>query len=354
MRLEEVFDPRRNSLDAWRLILASEVMMYHSFAVTGRLPPDKLVPLVFGIGVDGFFAISGFLIIRSWLNRPNPGDYLAARGLRVLPGLWVCLIVTAFVIAPLGVLIQGGSVKNLLWSSGAIRYVLNNFLVVFLQPDINGTPAGVPMVGLWNGSLWSLTFEVGCYLAVMILGVVGLAKYRWVSVLMLGLGVVTALSLPPLTVPGQWTLTQLAARTAIMFAAGALLYQWRDVIPANWWLVIACTAIVVAAGVLLPDYRVVAGLPLAYAVVVSGALFGGLKISHDISYGIYIYAFPVQQLLAMAGLVWLNPFLFLAATTLCTVPLAAASWFLIEKRAMRLKNRLTRKARPHAAPARQG
>jgi peptidoglycan/LPS O-acetylase OafA/YrhL len=351
MRLAEVFDPRRNSLDAWRLVLATEVMMYHSFAVTGRLPPDKLVPLVFGLGVDGFFAISGFLITRSWLNRPVAADYLAARGLRILPGLWVCLIVTAFVIAPLGVLIQGGSVKELLWSSGPITYVLNNFLVVFLQPDINGTPTGVPMVGLWNGSLWSLTFEVGCYLAVMILGIVGLVKYRWVSAVMLGLGVAAALSLPPLTVPGSWTLSQLAARTVIMFAAGALLYHWRETIPANWWLVIACTAMVVAAGILLPDYRVVAGLPLAYAVVVSGALFGGLKVSHDISYGIYIYAFPVQQLLAMAGLVWLNPFLFLAASALCTVPLAAGSWFLIEKRALRLRNRLRPRRRPQPAPA---
>jgi peptidoglycan/LPS O-acetylase OafA/YrhL len=276
---------------------------------------------------------------------------LAARGLRILPGLWVCLIVTAFVIAPIGVLIQGGSVKNLLWSSGPINYVLNNFLVVFLQPDINGTPTDVPMVGLWNGSLWSLTFEVGCYLAVMILGVVGLVKYRWTSIVMLGFGIAAALSLPPLTVPGQWTLTQLAARTVIMFAAGALLYHWREIIPANWWLVIACTAAVVLAGVFLPDYRVVAGVALAYAVVVSGALFGGLRVSHDISYGIYIYAFPVQQLLAMAGLIWLNPFLFLGATALCTVPLAAGSWFLIEKRALRLRNRLRPRRRPQAAPA---
>jgi peptidoglycan/LPS O-acetylase OafA/YrhL len=350
MRLVEAFDPRRNSLDAWRLVLASEVMMYHSFAVTGRLPPDKLVPLVFGIGVDGFFAISGFLITRSWLNRPKPADYLTARGLRVMPGLWACLIVTAFVIAPLGVLMQGGSVKNFLWSSGPISYLLNNFLLVFLQPDINGTPTGVPMVGLWNGSLWSLTFEVGCYLVVMILGVVGLVKYRWTSVVTLGLGVALALSLPPLTVPGQWTLIQLAARTLIMFASGALLYQWRDTIPANWWLVTACTAMVVVAGILLPDYRVVAGVPLAYAVVVSGALIRGLKVKHDISYGIYIYAFPVQQVLTMAGLYWLNPFLFLAATAVCTVPLAAASWFLIEKRAMGFRNRLRPRALPQAAP----
>lgn len=350
MRLAEAFDPRSNSLDAWRLFLAWEVMLYHSYVVTGRLPPDKLTPLIFGIGVDGFFAISGFLITRSWLNRPKTRDYMAARALRILPGLWVCLFVTAFIIAPLGVLLQGGSAKELLWSSGPIGYMVNNAFLVFLQPGINGTPADVPMVGLWNGSLWSLTFEAGCYLAVAVLGVVGLVKYRWLSVAMLGVGVAWALSMPPLAVPGEWTLLQLAARTAIMFASGAVLYQWRDVIPANWWLVFASAVVVSVTGVLLPDYRVVAGVPLAYAIIVSGALFRALKLKHDISYGVYIYAFPIQQLAAMSGLSSLNPYLFLVITTICTIPLALASWFLIEKRALGLKNRLKSRTRPQVAP----
>ena len=80
-----------------------------------------------------------------------------------------------------------------------------------------------------------------------------------------------------------------------MFSAGAFLYQWRDVIPARWSLVAVSVVIVLAAG-LLPDYRVVAAIPLAYAVIVSGALLKKqrLRLRTDLSYGTYIYAYPVQ------------------------------------------------------------
>jgi peptidoglycan/LPS O-acetylase OafA/YrhL len=346
-KLGQVFDPRNNALNAWRLILAAQVMLFHSFPITGRMPPHATLQLMFSVGVDGFFAISGFLITSSWLRRPRLREYLAARGLRILPGLWVCLVVTAFIIAPIAVAIKGGSIRQLLLSDGPIGYVWKNAAVLYVQKDISDTPQGIPLSERWNGSLWSLIFEVACYLAVAVIGVVGLAKYRWVSPIMLGLGIGLALMLPPLTFPGVWTIGQLAARSAIMFAAGAVLYQWRNVIPARWWLVAICAVVVVAAGVLLPDYRVVAGLALAYAVVVSGALIHNkhLRLRTDLSYGVYIYAYPVQQLLAILGLVALNPFAFFAVATAATAPLAAASWFLIEKPAMSLKSRLQHRAK---------
>lgn len=137
-----------------------------------------------------------------------------------------------------------------------------------------------------------------------------------------------------------------------MFSAGALLYQWRDVIPARWSLVAVCVVIVLVAGQ-LPDYRVVAALPLAYAVVVSGSLLHNRRLwfRTDLSYGMYIYAYPVQQLLAVLGLLSLNPVVFCLAVAAATVPLAAASWFLVEKPARALKTRLKRKAA--ATPSRR-
>lgn len=129
-----------------------------------------------------------------------------------------------------------------------------------------------------------------------------------------------------------------------MFAAGALLYQFRDVVPARWSLVGASVVIVLAAS-MLPDYRIVGAIPLAYIVIVSGALTKQkrLNLRTDLSYGMYIYAFPTQQLLAVCGLTALNPILFFVCSTIGTLPLAAMSWFLVEKRAMSLKSRLLRK-----------
>lgn len=350
MSLGEVFDPRRNALNVWRLLLAAEVILWHSFLGTGRAPmiPHAAMQLTWSVGVDGFFAISGFLITRSWVHRPKARDYLAARALRILPGLWACLIVTAFIIAPIGVAVQGGSPKSLLLSTGPISYVFSNFFVLYVQQGINGTPAGVPAPNTWNGSLWSLFFELLCYLTVMVLGLIGVMRYRWLSVVLLIGATALALLFGPLAPPGVgvWSFPQIVARAAIMFAAGAVLFQWREAIPANWWLVALCVAIVIGAGVLLPDYRIVASLPLAYAVVVSGVLLSGPILRNDFSYGMYIYAFPVQQVLVMAGLMSLPPLLFFGVATIATFPLAAASWFLIERRAMRLKHRIRGEAAP--------
>ncbi|ASW90909.1 acyltransferase family protein [Mycobacterium marseillense] len=349
MKLGEVFSPRNNALNAFRLALATEVILFHSLPITGHMPPAAANQLLFSVGVDGFFAISGFLISRSWLNDPRIRDYLLSRGLRILPGFYVCLIVTAFVFAPLSVAIQGGSAAKLLLSSAPIEYVVKNSAIAYLHPGVGGTPHGTPGGANWNGSLWSLIWEVMCYLAVAVIGVLGLANRRWVSPAILALAVLGALLLPPLTFPGVWTIPQLIVRSAIMFASGALLYQWRDVIPARWSLVAVCVVIVLASSQ-LPDYRVVAGLPLAYAVIVSGVLLRSkrLRLRTDLSYGMYIYAFPVQQLLAVCGLARLNPMVFFVVATAATLPVAALSWFLVEKRALSLKSRF----RPtSAAPA---
>ncbi|CQD19143.1 putative acyltransferase [Mycobacterium europaeum] len=350
MKLGQVFDPRNNALNAWRLALAGEVIFWHTFPIRGHLPNIRAVlQLLLCGGVDGFFAISGFLITASWLGNPRLREYLAARALRILPGFYVCLLVTAFVFAPLSVAIQGGSPGKLVASGAPLEFVLMNSAMALIKFDVGGTPTGIPSAGVWNASLWSLIWEVMCYLIVAVIGVVGLANRRWVSPVFLLLATAGAMTLPGLKFPDVMTqhegdvrtaLFFLACRTAIMFAAGALLYQWREVIPARWSLVAVSVVIVLASG-FLPDYRVVGALPLAYAVVVSGALIRNkhLQLRTDLSYGMYIYAYPTQQLLLVCGLVTLNPLLLTGVTAAATVPLAAASWFLIEKPARRLKSR---------------
>lgn len=357
MKLGQVFDPRNNALNAWRLALAGEVIFWHTFPIRGHLPSARAVlQLLLCVGVDGFFAISGFLITASWLSNPRLRAYLAARALRILPGFYVCLLVTAFIFAPLSVAIQGGSPTKLITSGAPLEFVLMNSAVALIKFDVGGTPHGIPNAGIWNASLWSLIWEVMCYLIVAVIGVAGLANRRWVSLAFLLVATAGAMALPPLKFPDVFNqhegdvrtaLFFLACRTAIMFASGAFLYQWRDVIPARWSLVAVSAVIVLAAGA-LPDYRVVAALPLAYAVVVSGILLRNkhLRLRTDLSYGMYIYAYPTQQLLLVCGLLTLNPLLFTGVTAAATLPLAAASWFLIEKPARRLKRRFRSKAAP--------
>jgi peptidoglycan/LPS O-acetylase OafA/YrhL len=346
MKLVQVFDPRNNALNAFRLALAIEVIVFHSYLIPNRtVSPKPVLQLLLCVGVDGFFAISGFLIASSWLRDPRLRDYLVARALRILPGLYVCLVVIAFVLAPLSVAIQGGSPAKLLLSSEPLTYVLKNAtLVSVLQRGIDGTPRGVPEAGIWDNALWSLIWEVMCYFAVALLGIVGLAHRRWISPAIFALALVGSALLPPLEFPGDWSIPQCIARAAITFSAGAIMYQWKDVIPARWWLV-AASVIIVLVSSLLANYRTVAAIPLAYAIIVSGSLIHHKRLSlrTDLSYGMYIYSYPAQQLLAVCGLAGINTSAFFVLGVTATLPLAALSWFLVEKPALSLKSRLKRK-----------
>lgn len=363
--LGEEFDPQNNALNAWRLILATGVILYHAWPLTGRrISFEPVRQLVADGWVDGFFAISGFLITWSWFRQRRVRDYFFARGLRLLPGLWVCLIITAFVIAPIALAIQGGSGFKLLLSRAPFEYVLENSAAALLKHDIAGTPSGIPVFGEWNGSLWTLFWEALCYVAIAGLGVVGLLRRRWAIPVLLGLLLLWSAILPPYASlvevpPGaqvhvdaattQLMVNGMAARFGMMFLAGALLCRFRDVIPARWSLVAVSVVIVLAASV-LPNYRVLAAIPLAYAIIVSGALIRTkcLTLRTDVSYGVYIYAFPIQQLLVICGLAFLAPPLFAIVAAAITLPLAALSWFLVEKPALSLKSRLKGKSIPPA------
>ncbi|WP_165690524.1 acyltransferase family protein, partial [Mycobacteroides abscessus] len=158
---------------------------------------------------------------------------------------------------------------------------------------IDGTPDRIPWPGVWNGSIWTLLFEMICYITVAVLGVSGLLNRSKTIPVAFGLSLcLTALvGFPAFAMS---TIPQMIGRFAVMFAAGALIHQYRDRIPVSWPLVAACTAVVVLSG-LLPNYRVVGAVPLAYLVIASGAMLKhrSLNLRNDLSYGVYVYAFPV-------------------------------------------------------------
>lgn len=335
--LGERFATQPNALNLLRLLLASAVIVWHA---TSLGPSDTVLPapaaqLLENVPVDAFFAISGFLIARSWQHSPHLVRFLTARAVRVLPGLWVCLLVTAFVLAPAAALLSGTAAPTL---SGQLGFVAQNLGTYIGTVSIDGIGSGLIYADSWNGSQWTLWWEVSCYVVLAAAGLLGALR----------LPVVAA------AVALFWGL-QLAAvnagvpdfrlsRLGLMFACGALLWLLRDRIPMHHGLAGGSVALV-AAGSLLPTYRLVAGLALAYLCLWVALRLGRherLVLRHDISYGVYIYGWPVQQFLVMAGLAgsWAA---FSLASLAATVPLAAASWLLVERPAMRLRSRLTRR-----------
>jgi peptidoglycan/LPS O-acetylase OafA/YrhL len=348
MKLGQVFDKRHNALTAWRLLLAIGVVFWHSWPLTGsEMGYEPAKRLISDLFADGFFTISGFLITAAWLRRPYLKEYWVSRLLRIFPGLWVCLLVIAFVIARIAAKIQHTSITL----PAEIGYVVNNALLNVSYFGINGTPTNVPFPGVWNGSIWTLFFVLLCDVMVSVLGFAGLLKRRWTIPILFVLAVCWSAYVS--YAPSLQSWPQMLARFLVVFLAGAMFYQYQDKVPARWSLVALSVAIVAASG-FTQNYRLVAALPLAYAIIVSGALIRKVHLRNDLSYGMYIYAFPVQQLLACAGLALLNPFAFFVVATVSTLPVAALSWFLVEKRASALKSRIFRKStRSHAEKAKQ-
>lgn len=344
--LGDRFDGRPNAFNLVRLVLALEVLGYHAYSLPGHVLPPRARWFVADVGVDAFLVISGFLVAAAWLRNPRVRDFAAARARRLLPGLWACLAVTAFVIVPLAVTISGGASPS--WSD-RLDYVLSNAGVVVTQWDLAGTTDPLH-AHAWNGSLWTLAWEVACYAVLVGLGIVGLLKPRVLVALVGAAWAVTcALQLvgaDPYDGPGYvW----MSLRVTLMFGLGTLLYLARDHITFDRRLA-GLAAASVLAGVLLSDnYRIVAATGLAY-LTVWAALWLGTRpwavLRSDLSYGVYIYGFPVQQAILLVG--WSGGWLpFVLVSAALVLPVAAASWFLVERRFLRRSSRPA----PVAVPA---
>ncbi len=324
---------RDNSLNAVRLILAAAVIASHApLGGYEHASWERIGPLA----VNGFFALSGFLIAGSRL-RNGFGRYMDRRARRIFPGFWVCLVVVAFVFAPLGAFLGAGS-----WHpSAAVSYVFDNILLYVFTPDVSSSLAGAPSAGEWNGSLWSLAHEFLAYLVFgLLIGLPWVRRHLSTSMLLI------ALALPVLyawhgDLTGLANKVEQTVRLFAFFAAGALAYSLKDRIPVSHGL-----GLIAALGVVIGS--VVGGeeamhqltvFPLTYLLLYVGSTWKTSIAAHeDVSYGMYIYGWPVQQLLALAGLGALVPLpVFTVVTIALTFPLAMLSWRLVEKPAMRLR-----------------
>lgn len=330
MTIGDRLSSRDNALNFVRLCLASAVILSHAWPVGGF--GNHFTVGFGGWSVGGFFAISGYLIAGSRM-RSSLLPYLWRRALRILPAFWACLIGIAAVIAPVSALIAGETYEI----ESGLGYVFRNAALSINQLGIDDTLLSVPFAGVWNSSLWTLFYEFGAYIfAGVILTVPLLRKHGAVSSAVLFVLIVIAQPLAhgPLEVTTNLYLNSI--KLGAFFVAGMLLYFLREHIHLKTWLAPAALVIFIALSVLgLAEWY--GQLPFAFLVLWIGAVLP-LRIGsrNDISYGLYIWAFPVQQLIIVAGLAWLGIWGTTALAFIVTIPLAWASWTFIEKPAMRL------------------
>jgi peptidoglycan/LPS O-acetylase OafA/YrhL len=335
-------DHRANNFDFLRFVAASLVLYSHCFALTGMGGYEPLTRITHGdyvfagLAVRVFFVISGYLVMQSWMRQPRLVPFAVARCLRIFPGLAVALLYCVGI---------GASVTTLssaeYWANPeTYGFLWRNLLlqVEFFLPgafENNAFPRAV------NGSVWSLYFEFRAYLVVAFLGVVGAFSRRW-------LGTLAWVAMASLIffwrevwgieVDQDWPVVNLF----VCFVGGALAALYPGALRAFGLIAaLATVAFVLMVGSRFADVAIDAGL-------IAGALWFAHRRAPllarfgrygDFSYGVFIYAFPTQQMIA-----WMtdmrSPYLMLAVSFPATVMLAAVSWHLIERPSLALKRYL--------------
>ena len=330
--------PDKNNFGALRLLAALMVILGHGQDMKGFIPPILWNFPVSRIGLDIFFCISGYLIYDSWLRDPSLGRYLSKRALRIFPALIVCVLVSIFIIGPMATVLPLSKYfrHHLTWD-----YLLNT--VLYLQLYLPGVFIHRRLGGAVNGSLWSLFPEVLCYLSVPLICTLP-PRIRFVLLLLVmvlcgGAGLYMFAYEPArfgliYSVDPKYLLVQVP-----FFMAGAVMRQielWFPKVLRLDFAVIFC-----ASNFLLPLIIGTHSVPfewltLAYVVVAFGncstPLLRHATMFGDLSYGVYLYAFPIQQLV----LDHTHAFALITCTFISFI-VAFASWHLVEHPALRLK-----------------
>ena len=337
------FPYRDNSLNLFRLMLAALVLFAHSFYTTGNgTGPHLQGENIGGWAVAGFFVVSGFLITRSRL-RTSAGDYLLHRVMRIYPAFLACLVVTAVVFAPIAVLIQYGSLAGYATTPVTpAQFVWSNITLYMNEYGIGRSLSSVPYPTAWNGSLWTLFYEFLCYILVWILGALVWFRRNAILAVVSFLLLTAAHAFEPLVVRfGLDPSFLLFLKLAPFFLGGACVYFLIERHGVNSWLGVSSLIVAAVLSAFIPGWGGQIAAPfLAYGILwLSTVVPQPAWVSrNDVSYGFYIYAWPVQQLLALLGVGIgagvLGMVLYNVAAVVVTFGLAWLSWVLIERRAM--------------------
>jgi peptidoglycan/LPS O-acetylase OafA/YrhL len=350
---------RRNNFGFLRLLFASLVILAHSPELVDGNVSREILCRLFGIlsfgdvAVDGFFLVSGYLITLSFLRSKSNLEYLLKRVLRIYPGYIAAFLFSLLIVGPLA----GGTITDL---RSVLTIRMLGHLMILDSPELKSAFLGLNKPFL-NGSIWTLAFEFRCYFGLIILGALGVLRRRKIFL------VITAVLVEALVmtheniaffhiqIPGHIPVPPVmlhllfgdpmqAIRLYAIFSCGVCFYLFRDKI------VYQPKIAMIAAAALL---NLMFSYQLAEAAI---AVFGGYILfwfalsvkkdslarigdQNDISYGMYLYAWPIQNLV-----IWhfrhISPWLLVVITVACAGVFAYGSWICVERPFLRLKGGL--------------
>ena len=332
-----------NRFDILRLLAAWLVLLSHCFPLAARPNSEPMLSTLGfdtlgGVGVGIFFVLSGYLVTLSLERSPHLLEFARRRMLRIYPGLIAICLLSIFVLGPLltnwptAAYWRHPLTWQYLWTAGAwdVHYPLP------------GVFAANSMAAV-NGSLWSLPYEITCYLVLAGLSLVPGALR--IKVALVTVGLTTMLLMRPSS--PAWGpfdlflgLDYYHSKLGLLFALGSCFACWRAQVRPMLWHALP----LLAAALLLPHgvWQLLLYVLGLGALTLWLALFGKWLPSvpprmGDWSYGAYLYGFPVQQVLAHFKVHEVSFVGYVVACTVVTFALAGLSWHCIEKQAMRWK-----------------
>ena len=320
---------RRNNIDLLRFLLAAVVILFHVGILSGSAALHAALGWANGrYAVLGFFVISGYVVSLSWRRIGSLRVYIHRRLHRILPGYFAVVLVCWIAASAVTRLSFAGYWRD----PGTWRYLAANLTFLqFLGPSLPGVFSANPVLSAVNGSLWSIRTELLCYALAPLLAPI---RWRAAALAAVCFAVIVLLARGPGHVLEE-------VRVGIFepvecFAVGAFFAHER-----RGWL-FAATAVLLAAFATHPS-ALLEPFTVAF-VVLSIALapvyLGRWTALGNLSYGMYLWHFPIVQWLATQAWAARSPQIFLMSALALTLAFAALSWNLVEKRFLAPRKRL--------------
>ena len=332
-----------NRITSVRLFCAVMVLFSHLDWIAGNSTDSFRRLGIYAVAI--FFGLSGFLLTDTIVRNGATSLFIRNRLLRIFPGLIGVLFTTSFLFAPVYQMIEAREV-SFFFTSDNIFYILRNFTTYSLQADINGALANTN-VQIWNPPLWTLTYELLCYFSLFALFRI-LGK-RFKTFILFGTPIFLSsyLLLRLFGVPMQDKVNLLFYYSSFFFLGSLLFYSkrlldFRFAVFLLPFLSIACLIPRESNSSYFDNRDLFLGIILIpITLIFCFTPRVKKRLVNDYSFGIYIYAAPITQLLVLSfpniGDFWI---FFAFCTLVLTFIFAWLSWNFIESPALRLKEKM--------------
>lgn len=336
MKVSEILNRDKNNLDLVRIIVATMVIWSHAFALTfgngANEPLFKFLKVTYAgaLGVDIFFFMSGLLVTNSILSKKSVSKFIISRFFRIFPALLLLILITVFIIGPI---VSTLPISEYFRQSSTWNYFFQNLYLKtnYLLPgcfETNIWPADV------NGSLWTLTYEVACYIFLVSVFVLSKGKSRIINVTII---VVVFLAF----LPNNYLLSIfnrsfiIATIPMACFAIGAFFALNKEKITLNINLLVGLLLL----SLVFWRFETIISIVFPITISVFFLLFSTNKTvlklmpKYDISYGLYIWHFVIQQIVFLY-FGSMNVYLFFIITFILTAAISLLSYVFVEHRSI--------------------